>query len=77
MVTAKGMLGLVPNSVQVGDAIMLIHGHGRPVVARPATAGEWGSGHYQLKGEAYVHGIMRGELLEPEYEQDWKRVNFV
>jgi hypothetical protein len=75
MVTGRGMLGLVPNSVRVGDVVIIIRGHGRPVIASRVENDE--SEYYGLRGEAYVNGMMRGEMMEDTYEKEWRRITFV
>jgi hypothetical protein len=57
----KGYVGLGPKEVKPGDIICLFSGSYLPHVIR-ATEG----GRYELIGEAYVHGIMDGELMEGE-----------
>lgn len=54
--TDKGYIGIGPGIGEVGDKIALVKGGKMPFVVRP-KAGEW-----ELIGDAYVHGIMNGEL---------------
>ena len=58
--TASGYIGLGPVSVGEGDQISLIEGALVPFILRETSP----AGHYQLVGEAYVHGAMRGELIQ-------------
>ncbi|KAK1975492.1 heterokaryon incompatibility protein [Colletotrichum cereale] len=69
--TKEGYLGLGPASVVAGDEIWLIKGSRMPLVlrktefmpvARESTAGAKGE-TYALVGEAYLHGVMYGEML--------------
>ncbi|KAM3414615.1 Heterokaryon incompatibility protein 6, OR allele [Cercospora zeina] len=76
MVTTLGFLGLVPNSVVPGDVVIILRGHGRVMVASE-TQGEMGSKRYRLKGEAYVMGMMLGEMMEDEYRKPWEELAFV
>jgi hypothetical protein len=74
-VTEKGYVGLVPNSVEVGDVIIIIKGHGRPVVASPALM-EGSTVGFRLKGEAYVEGMMGGEM-EDEHRKTLEMLSIV
>lgn len=58
--TACGLVGLFPNETRWNDLIVLIAGANTPFVIRPRE-----DGSFTLVGEAYVHGVMRGELLRP------------
>ncbi|KAG8531870.1 uncharacterized protein KY384_003506 [Bacidia gigantensis] len=62
-VTKQGYIGWVPSSAKEGDRICLLLGGQVPYVVRPhkKRKGEW-----QFLGEAYVHGIMRGEAMQRE-----------
>jgi chaperonin cofactor prefoldin len=55
----RGYVGLAPQHAQLGDIICILFGSKVPHVVRPGQAGR-----YQLVGEAYVYGIMDGELME-------------
>jgi hypothetical protein len=57
--TEKGYLCLVPATTRVGDSIALFKGGKVPLVVTPARDSFW-----KLVGEAYVHGIMRGEAFD-------------
>lgn len=61
-VTKKGYIGKVPGHAKKGDLICLLLGCGVPVVLR-----ERGEGGYEVVGESYVHGVMRGNLW-PQYQ---------
>ena len=58
-VTEKGYIGLGAQSVQKGDKVFVFPGGIVPFVLRTSI-----EGYYRLVGEAYVHGIMRGEALK-------------
>lgn len=64
--TADGLLGLGPQSVDAGDDVFVLPGARVPFLLRPIDrAGGCGSGEvYEMVGECYVHGIMQGEALE-------------
>lgn len=57
--TCCGYLGTGPRSLKPGDEIWILHRGGLPFVLRPQPT----FGHYRLIGEAFVYGIMHGELL--------------
>ncbi|KAJ9131012.1 Heterokaryon incompatibility protein [Pleurostoma richardsiae] len=56
--TARGFVGIVPAEVDVGDEIWLLRGGNMLYVLRTR-----GSDH-ALVGEAYLHGLMHGEISE-------------
>jgi hypothetical protein len=60
--TESGRYGLGPRDTQDGDVIVIIFGLPVPFVLRKVE-----DGHYQVVGESYVHGIMKGEMIE-QYE---------
>ncbi|KAL8957983.1 MAG: hypothetical protein Q9193_004870 [Seirophora villosa] len=65
--TSKGYYGIAHNALKVGDTCMVIPGATVPfVVRKTASVGEASSAsnRYRLVGEAYVQGIMQGELYD-------------
>ncbi|KIW07671.1 uncharacterized protein PV09_01611 [Verruconis gallopava] len=54
----EGYMGLGPNTMEADDVVVLLYGGDVPYILRPRTEG----GHV-LVGEAYVHGVMLGELM--------------
>jgi hypothetical protein len=58
--TEKGYLGMGPAIAEVGDYIVLVQGTRIPLVVR-SREGMW-----ELVGDAYVHGVMGGELWNEE-----------
>ncbi|KAI5920639.1 heterokaryon incompatibility protein-domain-containing protein [Camillea tinctor] len=60
--TRNGYLGLGPDC-RAGDLVCLLFGGEVPFVLRPKD------GHYQLVGDAYVHGIMEGEAIHRDDEE--------
>jgi hypothetical protein len=63
-VTEKGVLGLGPGELQIGDLVVIMLGARMPFVLR-----EEGDGQWKLIGECYCHGFMNGELLEKISEE--------
>lgn len=64
-VTRKGYLCLVPGGTRIGDMVAVLKRAHIPLVVRNALEGN-SEGSFQLIGETYVHGIMKGEALEQE-----------
>ena len=62
-ITNSGYLGVASQDVLEGDRVFVIQGSEVPFVLRQID-----DSHYKNLGEAYVHGIMDGELLAKEYE---------
>ncbi|ORY11126.1 heterokaryon incompatibility protein-domain-containing protein [Clohesyomyces aquaticus] len=58
-VTENGYMCLVPNGVQLYDVVTILRGGRVPFILRAEE-----SGGYKLLGDAYVHGLMKGEALE-------------
>lgn len=58
-VTKKGYLGLAPWNAREGDVVAILLGGCTPFLLRRIRGSR-----YSLVGEAYVHGIMAGELFE-------------
>jgi hypothetical protein len=56
--TDTGLLGIAHRSLEVGDKVFVLMGADMPFVLRPL-----GGNYYSFGGEAYVHGIMDGEML--------------
>lgn len=76
MVSELGFLGLVPNSVITGDIVIILIGHGRPIIASKVL-GTHGSITYRMKGEAYIEGMMLGEIMEDEYVKEVQDLIFI
>ena len=60
-ISATGYLGLAPHGTGEGDLIFVIMGADVPFVLRPYDDG------YELVGEAYVQGVMDGEVIRMEH----------
>ena len=58
--TQKGYIGLAPRYAQAGDWIVVCKGGKLPLVVRLGPEGNY----WQLIGESYVHGLMKGELWD-------------
>ncbi|KAE9364064.1 HET-domain-containing protein [Stipitochalara longipes BDJ] len=58
-VTAEKWLGSGPELLESGDEVWLLKNAALPFILRPIEDSQ-----YELVGEAYVHGIMYGELLD-------------
>ena len=73
-VTSKGYMALVPWGTEPGDIVYVFLGAATPFLLRHArddTKDLWGGKMYQLVGEAYVHGIMNGEVFKDAPEREW------
>jgi hypothetical protein len=58
--TEKGRIGLASCTAAVGDRLSLCKGSTVPLILRPSE----GTGRWKLVGDAYVHGVMKGEIFE-------------
>ena len=57
----RPFVGLIPQSAKIGDRVCIIYGCSVPVVLRKKVQP---MGCWQLIGDAYVDGIMDGELIQ-------------
>ena len=64
MFTHEGYIGMAPHHARKGDIVCLLLGCRIPVVLR-----ERKEGGFRLVGEAYVHGIMKGEAMTKDNEE--------
>ena len=55
--TKKGFVGIGPDKIQKGDLVAVLFGADTPLILRPDGIS------FKLVGAAYVHGIMRGEMI--------------
>jgi hypothetical protein len=62
-ISVQGYVGLAPDHVREGDVVVIFVDAKLPHVLR-----DNGNGTYRLVGEAYVHGVMNGELLDNDEE---------
>ena len=67
--TAKGMFGRAHMAIRAGDMVVLLNRAKPPIILRPQD--DASGGGFIFLGDAYVHGIMRGEFLQtlPVYEE--------
>ncbi|KAK9786204.1 putative Heterokaryon incompatibility domain-containing protein [Seiridium cardinale] len=65
--TARGRLGFGSMHVEEGDNVCIISGSRTAHVLRPANHG--GTGNHNFLGEAYVHGMMNGEIETLKVEE--------
>jgi hypothetical protein len=64
--TTHGYVGLAPRLAEVGDKIAILKGGRVPYALRPVGT------RWRLLGDAYIHGIMRGEgFKEDRCERMW------
>lgn len=70
--TKKGHLGLAPQTIKVGDEVGILQGAEVPHVFRRVSGSEMS---LSLVGDAYVYGIMHGELESEDLE--FRRVQLV
>lgn len=67
-VSKKGYIGLAPSDTQAGDRICVFAGGRMPFIVRNLEEGnnekssDLGA-HFRLLGDAYVHGLMDGEVV--------------
>jgi hypothetical protein len=72
--TERGYIGLAGNGVRVGDRVVLCQGSKVPLVLRRVeveaeahgSTDREGTDQWRLVGDAYVHGIMKGEGFDEE-----------
>jgi heterokaryon incompatibility protein (HET) len=62
-ITANGLYGLVPAMTQVGDLCCVIFGARTPFIIRQVSISPK---CYELVGEGYIHGVMKGEIIEQD-----------
>jgi hypothetical protein len=61
IVTNSGMLGLAPSVSKPGDVVAIVKGARAPFILR---SNERGGCQYKIVGQAYIRGMMFGEVLE-------------
>jgi len=67
-----GIYGIGPLSMESGDEVWILAGEPVPCVLRPASGGR-----FELLGEAYIHGIMKGELADHRLLQETQELVLV
>ena len=58
--TTRGYVGIVPEDVEAGDAVVVLQGCSVLLVLREDKSAAGGA-RWRVVGECYVHGIMNGE----------------
>lgn len=66
--------GIAPTNAKVGDIVCVLLGCSVPVVLSRIDAADADSG-YELVGEAYLHGVMDGEVLRFNHLADYRAEN--
>lgn len=70
-VTEAGYMAMVPPGTAEGDMVALLCGVDIPQILRGNSTADGGSGSgHRLVGEAYVHGLMDGEMMAGVGEAD-------
>jgi hypothetical protein len=64
--TRKLYFAAVPDEARNGDLIAIFSGHALPYVVRRVQGPDADPNRFRLVGHCYVHGIMDGELIEPD-----------
>ncbi len=72
ILSTNGYIGLAPFSTLRGDKICVFHGLHAPVVVRPNP-----DNSYTFVGDAYIHALMDGEVVDPKGTAKFKREDFV
>ena len=62
LITEQGYLGIGPKETKIGDTIAAMVGGDVLYVLRENAHGEEIKRQFQLVGEAYIHGLMDGEV---------------
>jgi hypothetical protein len=62
--TAKGNIGVAPAACEKDDVVVVLCGERVPFILRPVTGSRDGEKRYALIGDAYIHGIMKGETFK-------------
>ena len=65
-ITEDGRMGLGPPEMLPDDSIAILLGSNVPLCLRPVLNAS--QGHYTLVGDTYVHGLMDGEGVPPNWE---------
>ncbi len=66
-ITQRGYIGLGPRALAPGDVVALFFGARVPHILRPESPGSHAT-EYALVGEAFVYGIMDGELIDEDQD---------
>ena len=63
-ITAKGLIGVGPAEMSLGDEVFILAGGKKPFVLRPTSNID---NHHVLVGDAYIYGLMHGLSEVNEY----------
>ncbi|KAM0541268.1 hypothetical protein ACHAPJ_013313 [Fusarium lateritium] len=66
--TDTGKIGIGNRDIRVGDSICILGGGNMPFILRQV---EGHAAVYQYIGQAYVHGIMDGEMMDEGQDMEW------
>ncbi|KAI3320660.1 hypothetical protein HD806DRAFT_226823 [Xylariaceae sp. AK1471] len=66
---SSGLLGIAPAETQPGDVVIVVAGHGKPLIARKVKTVD-DQDFWHLMGEAYIDGMMNSEKL-PISRKTW------
>ncbi|KAF5967524.1 heterokaryon incompatibility protein (het-6OR allele) [Fusarium bulbicola] len=69
-ITETGMIGISNLDIKEGDFISILNGGKMPFILRQIRS-EVSGVAYQYIGQAYVHGIMDGEIMDKNLESEW------
>ncbi|KAE9362607.1 hypothetical protein N431DRAFT_433633 [Stipitochalara longipes BDJ] len=69
-VSRQGYMGLLPFAAEEGDYICILYGCAVPLIVRPTSSGTI------LIGEAYVYGMMCGEMIEKVNGKEFQEEDF-
>ena len=58
VLTKAGRMGMAPRCTKPGDICFVISGIAVPLILRPK-----GNGRYNLVGDSYIYGVMKGEII--------------
>jgi hypothetical protein len=61
----KGFIGTGPRNMEAGDIVCVLFGGQTPFVLRPSPGDK-----YELIGPCYVHGVMDGEVMQMDLEDE-------
>lgn len=67
--TLDGRIGLGPSNLEIGDTVCMFCNTFSPFIIRSRV-----SGHSELIGEAYVHGLMYGEIFDEKDEENLETI---
>ncbi|OAF98590.1 uncharacterized protein CC84DRAFT_1234364 [Paraphaeosphaeria sporulosa] len=72
----RPLMGLVPASTQQEDVVIILWYHSRPLIAKAVKDSDSEGYMFLLKGEAFIPGIMDGELVDSGELEGMEMTNF-